>query len=385
MARILFIATHDWLFARRHLPAVRAARELDLDVVVATGAGRHGGVIEAAGARLVRLDLDAEGLTPLAIWRAVLQIKALLEAHKPAIVQFHGLRPMLAGAIAARLAGEARRVFVVDGLGAVGRGDDVFGRAGLILAKSCLAPLTGEGAHLVFDNPDDAMLLNLALQDGAVQDGAGPHVHILPGAGVDPLIHGAEPMPWMPPLKLAFGSPLLFANGPDGAVEAVTRARAAGADVTLSLIGRACRPGRDAVPEATLQSWSRLPGINWFAPTADVAQVWRQHHVLVLPSRGGDGLPPLMTEAASAGRAILTTDVGGCRSFVRDGIDGLVVQKGDAEALASAIGDLARAPGLVERMGRSARERVLGGYTERHVMEVYKRIWRQMLQREVMA
>ncbi|MGL4438522.1 MAG: glycosyltransferase, partial [Bosea sp. (in: a-proteobacteria)] len=210
-------------------------------------------------------------------------------------------------------------------------------------------------------------------------------IHVLPGCGVDPLIHSADPMPWLPPLKLVFGSPLLWANGPDVAVEAVSRARAAGAEVTLSLIGRACQPGRAAVPEATLLGWSRMAGINWFAPTADVSQIWRQHHMLVLPSRGGDGLPLLVTEAASAGRAILTSDAAGCRSFVRDGIDGLVVPKDDVGGLANAIIQLARAPGLIERMGRSARERVLDGYTERHVMEAYKRIWQQALQREVVV
>lgn len=383
MARILFVALHDWLFAQRHLPAVRAARELDLEVVVATGVQRHGRLIEAAGARLLSVDLHAMGMRPLAMWRLVSRLRHLLETEKPDIVQLHGLKPMLAGSVAARMAGAGQLVFALGGLGAIGRGDDMSGKSGLMLARRLLLPLAGEDAHLVFDNPDDAELLGLVAADGAADILS--RVHVLPGLGVDPLIHNAEPMPWLPPLKLAFGSSLLWANGPDMAVEAVARARAAGAEVTLSLIGRACQPGHAAVPEATLLDWSRRPGVNWFGPAADVAQVWRQHHMLILPSRGGDGLPLLMTEAASAGRAILASDAGGCRSFVRDGIDGFVVPKGDVEALANAIIQMARAPGLVERMGRSARERVLEGYTERHVMEGYKQIWRQVLQREVVA
>jgi glycosyltransferase involved in cell wall biosynthesis len=47
--------------------------------------------------------------------------------------------------------------------------------------------------------------------------------------------------------------------------------------------------------------------------------------------------------------------------------------------LAQAIIQFARAPALVERMGRSARERVLNGYTERQVMDAFKRLWAEML------
>lgn len=374
MARILFVATWDWLFARRHLPAVRAARELDLSVTVAARLGQHGRQITAAGARTVELNIYADGFSPLALARSVRRLRALLATEKPDIVQFHGLRPLVAGAVAARLARIEQRIFAPGGLGAMARGDTAIAKASLMAMRNLLLPLAGEGAHLLFDNPDDAELLGLLPAEGA------SFVHMLPGPGVDPLIHSAEPMPWMPPLKLAFVSALLWANGPEIAVQAVTRARAAGAEVKLSLIGGPCLPGRAAVPEATLRGWSRMSGINWFAPSNDPAQVWRQHHALILPSRGGDGLPILLTEAASAGRLILTSDVGGCKSFVRDGIDGYVVPEGDVDALANLITRLSRAPGLVERLGRSARERVLDGYTERQVMEAYKKLWRGMLQ-----
>jgi hypothetical protein len=386
LAKILFISAHDWLFAQRHLVAVRAARELDLSVVVATRVQRHARLIEAAGARVVDIDIGTS-LKPPALWRLVSQLRNLLAAEQPVVTHWHGLRLLVAGIMGMRMAPIGQHVFVPGGLGRLGRGDDVQGKFGLMLARGMLAPMVTESAHLVFDNPDDPALLGLAPSDAGSPGAtpAHPRIHVMPGLGVDPLIHSVEPMPWLPPLKLAFGSALLWANGPDLAVEAVTRARAAGADVTLSLIGRVCQPGRQAVPEATLMSWSRMPGINWFAPTTDTTQVWRQHHALVVPSRGGDGLPLLMTEAASAGRAILTTDVEGCRSFVRNGIDGLLVPKGDAEALARAIIDLASAPGLVERMGRNAREQVVEGYTERHVMDEHKKLWRSMLQTAVMA
>ncbi|MGL4440551.1 MAG: glycosyltransferase, partial [Bosea sp. (in: a-proteobacteria)] len=207
MAKILFVATQDWLFAQRHLPAVRAACELDLSVVVAARVQKHRRVIEAAGARLLDLDTETGGVRPLAMWARVARLRAKVSEENPDIVQFHGMKPLLAGAIAARLAGVGKRVFVLSGLGAVGRTDDVMGTGSLFLARNLLMPLAGEGAHLVFDNPDDVTLLGFDSHDEALPGHV--RIHVLPGCGVDPLIHSADPMPWLPPLKLVFGSPLL--------------------------------------------------------------------------------------------------------------------------------------------------------------------------------
>ncbi len=376
LTRILFVAAEDWLFALRHLPAIRAALELGFEPVVAAPASGSQNTIIRSGARFVPLKRP-RGRLVAALWRQVAELRVLLAREAPALVQLHGPRAALAGEIACRLAGQQRRAMAFSGLGGIARQGGLPGEAARALARLAAGAIASQGATgLIFDNSDDAALLGL--EPGA------SGMTILGGAGIDPVQHMPEPMPWSPPLRLVFGSPLLHANGPDLAVEAVSRARAAGADARLSLIGAALS-GRGAVPGATLAAWSRLPGIAWYGPTADIAEVWRQHHALVLPSRGGDGLPPLLGLAAAAGRPILTSDAAGCGSFVRDGIDGRVTPVGDVAALADAIGLLARAPGLVERMGRASREKLMAGYTERDVINGLKTAWRGMLAVEAIA
>jgi glycosyltransferase involved in cell wall biosynthesis len=101
--------------------------------------------------------------------------------------------------------------------------------------------------------------------------------------------------------------------------------------------------------------------------------------VACLPSRGGEGLPRTLLEAAACGRAILTTDVPGCRTLVRDGVEGRIVPANDARSLAEALAGLAAQPALVARMGEAARARVLDGFTERDVMEAVKRLYASIL------
>jgi glycosyltransferase involved in cell wall biosynthesis len=372
LAKLLFIGTQDWLFARHHLPLVRAARERDHDVVVAAADHGQGARIAAAGARFVPLTPGLWLNHPVAVARCVGTLRRIMLEQAPALVQLHGIRAALAGLAAARLAAIPRRIAAVNGLGMVSASTGLPGDGVRTLARMLTGAAMAGGTRLVLDSPADAAVLGL--------DPANPALRVTGGAGVDPLIHMPEPMPWSPPLKLAFISPLLWAHGPGLAVDAVTKARAAGADVTLSLIGAPWPANRNAVPRAILEGWSSQPGIGWFAPASDMAQVWRQHHALILPAGGGDGLPAIALQAAASARPlIVSSSAGGSASFVRDGIDGRVVDGSDPDALAEAIIQFARAPALVERMGRSARERVLNGYTERQVMDAFKRLWAEML------
>jgi glycosyltransferase involved in cell wall biosynthesis len=90
--------------------------------------------------------------------------------------------------------------------------------------------------------------------------------------------------------------------------------------------------------------------------------------VVVLPSHR-EGLPRTLVEAAACGLPLVTTDVPGCREVVTDGVDGLLVPKGDGEALAHAIRRLQESPELAHRLGEAARLKARAQFDERIVIE----------------
>ncbi|HEV7258100.1 MAG TPA: glycosyltransferase family 4 protein [Bosea sp. (in: a-proteobacteria)] len=373
--KLLFVATEDWFFASHFLPMARAARELDFDVAVIARERHHRRVIEATGARLIALEAERRSLDPRALFRQVLALRRLIEAERPDVLHCIALKPIALAGLAGKLAGVDRRVYALTGLGFLGARQDALAAAARLAATTWLrGAIDGPQVRFLFENPDDPVTLGLDPQDAS-------KVAIVGGAGVDPLILMPEPMPATPPLKVALVARMLWSKGVDLAVEAVKLARAEGARVELTIHGAPDPSNPKAIPEDTLKQWASRPGITWAGPTRDIEGVWRRHHLCILPSRGGEGLPRTILEAAACGRPILTTDVPGCRSFVRDGQDGMVVPVDDAAALAQALITLSRAPALAERMGASARARLIDGHTERDVMNAVKALYRSLLSR----
>ncbi|MEE7492651.1 glycosyltransferase [Methylobacterium oryzae] len=373
MRRLVFVVTEDWFFASHFLPMARAAIGMGLSVAVVTRVRAHRAAIEATGVQVVPLEAERASLNPMAAGYAAGQLAAILKALKADIVHCIALRGILVGGTAAAMAGIPSRVFALTGLGLVGARSDRLGRAARLALRVLIrGPLASSRTRFLFENPDDALALGLDPLDRAVT--------VVGGAGVDPAVFVPRPLPPMPPLRVAVVARMLWSKGIDVAVEAVRLARAQGAPVELSLYGAPDPSNRRAIDETTLRGWSR-DGVAWHGATTDVAGVWAGHHVACLPSRGGEGLPRTLLEAAACGRALVASDVPGCRSLVRDGVEGLLVPPEDAPALATALARLCGDAGLVAALGAAARARIeTGGFTEDAVTDRVRAVWRDLLE-----
>jgi phosphatidylinositol alpha-mannosyltransferase len=77
---------------------------------------------------------------------------------------------------------------------------------------------------------------------------------------------------------------------------------------------------------------------------AEKVQALASADLLVAPSLGGESFGMVLTEAFAAGTPVVASDIPGYRDVVRDGVDGVLVPRGDATALAETLRDLAVAP-----------------------------------------
>ena len=86
----------------------------------------------------------------------------------------------------------------------------------------------------------------------------------------------------------------------------------------------------------------------------------------------------MLMEAAASGRAIITTDVPGCRDIIRDGVNGLLVPPKDVPALAHAIEKLLNDPPQREQMAIHGRNIAVTEFSEdvvvRQTLEMYSNL-----------
>lgn len=89
---------------------------------------------------------------------------------------------------------------------------------------------------------------------------------------------------------------------------------------------------------------------------ADVREIWRTHHVLVLPSRA-EGTPLAMVEAMLLARPCLVTDVGGCADWIEHGVIGWLAPRADLAGVMVALEQMWTDRPRWREMGLAAAER----------------------------
>jgi len=176
------------------------------------------------------------------------------------------------------------------------------------------------------------------------------------------------------------GSYTIVPNGvalPDGGVPAA-RVRAPGEPLEIVFVGQAVeRKGlpillrafealREHVPaRLTVVGASELEvapllvdrtGVTVLGRVSDAEKrsALEAADVLAAPSLGGESFGMVLTEGFAAGTPVLASDIAGYRDVVRDGVDGLLVPRGDATALAETLRELALDPARTAALGAAA-------------------------------
>jgi glycosyltransferase involved in cell wall biosynthesis len=146
--------------------------------------------------------------------------------------------------------------------------------------------------------------------------------------------------------------------GDKGVHEFVGAARALknkGRQARFVIVGRTDPDNPTDVGKSTIRRWQREDLVEWWGFSEDMADTLSKALLVCMPSYR-EGLPRVLIEAAACGRAIVSTDVPGCREIVKDGENGILVPVRDGAATADAIDKLLRDANLRRQMASRSRE-----------------------------
>ena len=99
----------------------------------------------------------------------------------------------------------------------------------------------------------------------------------------------------------------------------------------------------------------------------------------VFPSRAYETLGKTILESYDLGRAVIASDLGSRREFVRNGKTGLLYEPGNIAQLIAAIALLHENPGLAASLGSNGREFVIENHSPQRHLEVLTDLYREMV------
>jgi glycosyltransferase involved in cell wall biosynthesis len=320
--------------------------------VVGCAPGSHPGVARALaerGAGYQPVPLRRTGVNPLLDAWSVLRLADLLHRLRPDLLFAYTAKPVIYGAIAARMASVPTVFALISGLGYAfveGRG----------MARRLMRELVGalyraslrHADGVFFQNPDDLEDFRRMAIIGDRQKAIRVN-----GSGVDTSHYRVSPPTLEPPTFLLIAR-LLKDKGIFEFVEAARNLRARHPQARFRLLGP-LDTNPAAISTRDLESWRAEGVVEYLGAVEDVRPHLAETTAYVLPSSYREGIPRTLLEAMSTGRAIITTDTPGCRETVVPGENGFLVPAGDAGALAAAMERFVLQPDLAVDFGRRSR------------------------------
>lgn len=307
--------------------------------------------LKTLGVRFIRIPMSRAGVNPLADLATLAALVRHLLKERPEAILPYTMKPIIYGGIAARLCAVPYRFFLVTGLGhmfAVEPDESVLRRS---LRSVCVGlyrrALMKAKAVFVYNEADLADIRERRLVDDL------SIVSTVPGSGVD-LDHYRASTPPLKPIVFLLVARLLRDKGIPEYVEAARAIRARHPDAIFQLLGH-YDPNPTAISEREVAAWVEEGVIQYLGTTRDVRPYLAACSVFVLPSYYREGIPRSILEAMATGRAIITTDLPGCRQTVDPGVNGLLIVPRSVSSLVEAMESFIGNRSAIASMGRASR------------------------------
>jgi glycosyltransferase involved in cell wall biosynthesis len=202
-------------------------------------------------------------------------------------------------------------------------------------------------------------------------------VSLIRGSGVDLNAYqdSAEPIE---KLVVTFVARLLADKGIREFIDASQIIHSNGIEVDFWVAGDLDEGNPASITKAEMASWKELPNVKVIGFQKNIADLYSKSNIACLPSYR-EGLPKSLIEAAACGRAVVTTDVPGCRDAIESNETGLLVPINNAGALADAIEYLLENPDVRKRMGTAGRALAEKEFAIEKIVAEHMKIYRKLL------
>src|SRR4051794_17644624 len=314
----------------------------------------------AEGLRVEPLPLE-RSLSPLAQWRALRAMIALLRRERPDMVHAHMPISGFIARLAARIVGIKHVAYTCHGF--------LFNQPGPLPRRALGLVIEWVGGRLT------GTYMTVSTEEAADARRLGIARHAIPiGNGRDPERFHPNPAA-RARIRAALGTapdtPVVVSVSRLVRHKGYPELLAAMRDVPgaeLWVVGERLLSDHGEDMEAEFARAGLGPRLRRLGYRADVQDVLAAADIFALPSHF-EGLPMSVIEAMLTALPVVATNIRGPREQVVHGVTGYLVPRATVEPLADALRTLADDPALRARMGEAGRARALLHYTEDDVVQ----------------
>ncbi|MBE6229437.1 MAG: glycosyltransferase family 4 protein [Bacteroidales bacterium] len=367
--KIFIVVNQDFFFLSHRLPIGLAAKDRGYDVTVVcedTGVSEQ---IRNYGINTVDLPINKAGTDLKDEIRTLFFLIRLFREEKPDIVHLVGLKIILWGSIACRVAGVKSMVSAVCGLGVLF--DEQHSNS--LMSRSILKVLRithrKNNLAVIFQNKDDkSIFLNAKIMKEE-------QCAFTNGSGINLKNYDYTPEPSEGPINVIFTARMVEDKGTMVLIDAARKLESQYRGKIQFLLCGGLDTNPNGITREMLENSCDGEYIQWLGHRKDVLDLLKKSHIMAFPSWYREGLPKSVIEAEAVGRPIITTDSVGCRDTVEDGVNGFIIPIKDSDALADALKKLVDDSDLRKRMGLNARKFAVRNFNIDDVVRVHLGIY----------
>ena len=339
--RILIATNHSYMFYRFRKELVETLMQ-EHEVILSTPFVGHEDNLKAMGLRCINTEIDRRSINPFKDMNLLKTYRKMLDDIQPDLVITYSIKPNIYMGSACKAKG-IPYVTNVQGLGTAFE-KPVLSNVVSVMYRSALR----KARTVFFENEENAQFF---LHKNII---SAQQMKVLPGAGINLDEYPYVPMRDDGVCSFLFVGRIMKEKGVDEFFIATKTVKAEfGEKVAFDVVGFY----EDAYKE-TVDHLVADRVINFHGFQTDVHPFYEAADCVVLPSYH-EGMSNVLLEGAATGRALITSDIPGCREAVEDGVSGYICPAKDADALYDAMQRFVELPeSWRAEMGCRGRERM---------------------------
>ena len=330
--KVLILVNYLSFFISHRLPIAEALLAKGFEVFIGYGElrGADPKILEQRGFKVYFIPMQPGSFNLLNDFKTFYYIWSFFKRVKPDIVHLVTIKPYLYGGIISRLCGVQGLITAVSGLGTLFVNKDLKSKLiRLLLYPIYKLAFNHLNQKIIVQNKDD---LKVLVNWGVLNPSK---VKLLKGSGVKLENFTNLDEPGGTPV-VCFAARLLRDKGVYEYVSAVRLLKERGIKAEFLLAGDLDINNPTGLKLKDLNKIRDEGYVKIIGYQKDIATLYAKSHIICLPSYR-EGFPKSLIEAAAAGRAVVTTDVPGCRDAIIPNKTGLLVPIKDSQKLADAL------------------------------------------------